>query len=403
MNVYFKTITASKFATIQKDPHTFYNVITKQAGGLYDENDNPIYSWQELLDNNYVEIITTSDGKGAKKGSGSDVVTELDGKLVFGEDIDYISVNGFQNCVNLKSVVIPENVKIISQNAFSGCTGLTSAYLEEGVEGIGAIAFGDCPALTTINIPSSVTIIQTGAFRNTGLTAITIPSRLSLLGGSAFYNCSNLTNVQMRNGADSFGTSTFSSCSSLTTFNSDTEGEVYIDEGTAGVNLSGTAYRTLIYSDTFTTIPAIGASEQLTTVHLPINATSMSANCFQGCKALTTINIPTTLTAIPDYAFSGCKALVALELPSSITSIGRESFNGCSGLSRINSETAGQGTLPSGLLSIGNRAFINCTAFNDITIPDGVTTIDQAAFGFVKHITYHGSATGSPWGAKAIN
>lgn len=47
--------------------------------------------------------------------------------------------------------------------------------------------------------------------------------------------------------------------------------------------------------------------------------------------------------------------------------------------------------------------FKTITASKFATVPDSVTTIDQAAFGFVKHITYHGSATGSLWGTKAIN
>lgn len=37
------------------------------------------------------------------------------------------------------------------------------------------------------------------------------------------------------------------------------------------------------------------------------------------------------------------------------------------------------------------------------TIPDSVTSIDDNALKGVKHVTYHGTATGSPWGALSIN
>lgn len=41
--------------------------------------------------------------------------------------------------------------------------------------------------------------------------------------------------------------------------------------------------------------------------------------------------------------------------------------------------------------------------YTDIQIPNTVTDIQDWSFKNVKHIEYHGSATGSPWGAEAIN
>lgn len=38
-----------------------------------------------------------------------------------------------------------------------------------------------------------------------------------------------------------------------------------------------------------------------------------------------------------------------------------------------------------------------------VVIPDSVTSIGYQAFNNVSHITYNGTATGSPWGALAIN
>ena len=45
----------------------------------------------------------------------------------------------------------------------------------------------------------------------------------------------------------------------------------------------------------------------------------------------------------------------------------------------------------------------NSTKINNIIIPNTVSSIGTNAFYNVSHITYNGFATGSPWGALAIN
>ncbi|MBO7263573.1 MAG: leucine-rich repeat domain-containing protein [Alistipes sp.] len=47
-------------------------------------------------------------------------------------------------------------------------------------------------SLVSITIPSSVTVIQSGAFMNTDITSIVIPENVTSLGSRAFYGCSDL-------------------------------------------------------------------------------------------------------------------------------------------------------------------------------------------------------------------
>lgn len=60
-------------------------------------------------------------------------------------------------------------------------------------------------------------------------------------------------------------------------------------------------------------------------------------------------------------------------------------------------------TFPKGMTVIGDNAFGNCTKLTALTIPNTVTSIGYNAFGNVPHVYYNGSATGSPWGARAVN
>lgn len=85
-----------------------------------------------------------------------------------------------------------------------------------------------------------------------------------------------------------------------------------------------------------------------------------------------------------------------LVLPSSLTAIATTAFRDCSGFT-------GTLSIPDTITQIGVMAFQGCTGFDDIVIPSSVRRINAMAFENVKHITYGGSASGSPWGAKAMN
>ena len=58
--------------------------------------------------------------------------------------------------------------------------------------------------------------------------------------------------------------------------------------------------------------------------------------------------------------------------------------------------------IPNSVKEIENNAFAGCTALN-LAIPDSVEKIGENAFENVPHIEYHGSATGAPGGAEAMN
>ena len=72
-----------------------------------------------------------------------------------------------------------------------------------------------------------------------------------------------------------------------------------------------------------------------------------------------------------------------------------DAFNGSTAIENV--------IIPESIISIGSRAFYNCTGIFSLSIPNTVSTIGTNAFYNVSNIIYHGSATGSPWGANYIN
>ena len=89
------------------------------------------------------------------------------------DELTNVGYSAFYNCTNLKKIVIPEATEIIEDYAFQGCSSLSYVDLGKGVE-----------------------TIRLAAFRNTGLTFVTIPESVTIIGEYAFgYDFSSGTNT----------------------------------------------------------------------------------------------------------------------------------------------------------------------------------------------------------------
>ena len=101
--------------------------------------------------------------------------------------------------------------------------------------------------------------------------------------------------------------------------------------------------------------------------------TSIGERAFSSCSGLTSVTIPNSVTSIGPSAFRNCSGLTNMTIPDSVTSIGDGAFD-CSGLTNV--------TIPDGVTSIGNEAFFYCSGLTSVTIPDSVTSIGYRAFSY---------------------
>ena len=286
-------------------------------------------------------------------------------KIVIPSSVTSIGKGAFGNCSSLSEIVIPSSVTSIGNSAFSGCHSLSKIVIPSSVTSIGDRAFGGCSSLSEIVIPSSVTSIGSGAFsvcsllknisipksviclngnpfaewngkleclspkfvyednvlfnkdksriisfRNRNVESYVIPSSVTSIGNSAFYNCDSLSEIVIPSSVTSIGNSAFYSCDSLS--------EIVI----------------------------------------PSSITSIGDMAFWDCSSLSEIVIPSSVTSIGKGAFWDCDSLYKIVIPSSVTSIGNSAFSGCSSLSEI--------VIPSSVTSIGRGAFRNCNFPNDL-------------------------------------
>ncbi len=93
------------------------------------------------------------------------------------------------------------------------------------------------------------------------------------------------------------------------------------------------------------------------------------------------------MTVIGESAFEGCTGLTAITIPEGVTTIEDWAFQGCIGLTAI--------TFPESVTTIGEGAFYDCAGLTNVKIGNGVTAIGNRAFEWcekLKTVTMHGSA-----------
>lgn len=229
------------------------------------------YCWQEDDENEETVLVVTCRGD-----SFDSYENEYSGEVIIPSQVSYngktykvteIGSRAFLGCSDLTSVIIPNSVTWIGEWAFEDCSSLTSVIIPNSVKRIENGAFVDCSSLTSITFPNSVISFNLWVFDGTpwydnqpdglvyagkvaykykgeipanthitikdgtlainesvfifcenreDLVSITIPSSVTIIGGSAFSGCSGLTSVTIPNSVESIGWGAFSGCSGLT-------------------------------------------------------------------------------------------------------------------------------------------------------------------------------------------
>ncbi len=172
---------------------------------------------------------------------------------------------------------------------------------------IGANAFENLATVTSIALPSSITTIETAAFKNyTG--NVTFPSNstasLTSLGEEAFYG-SGLSLIWLSDatGLTSIPDWAFYDCDSLTDYS-------------GPPNLTSIGVESFAELDTLDSVSSI-----------PGTVTSIGVGAFKNSVAITTLDFPSQITDIPDYLATGCTSLDSVTFQGTVDSIGTDAFD----------------------------------------------------------------------------
>ncbi|WP_138262355.1 leucine-rich repeat protein [[Clostridium] hylemonae] len=199
------------------------------------------------------------------------------------------------------------------------------------------------------------------------LIAVTFPSSLKTIGMDAFYGSTGLTEVTFPSSLETIGVNAFLSCGSL----------------------KETAF--------------------------PNNLKSIEAYAFSGCFSLRSVTFSSSLETIGSCAFSDCISLTEVTFPSKLKTIVKNAFSGCTSLTAFavvsenpyftgkagvlydkkmetlllypQGKTDMSFTIPDGVVTIGNAAFGSQPSLESVTFPSSLKTIEGYAFGNCTGLT----------------
>ena len=130
-----------------------------------------------------------------------------------------LGTRAFASCIKLFKITMP-GIEFIGIECFAHCENLKEIALPETLDKIWKGAFASCKALEQINIPSHLKIIDKSAFRNSGLKSLNIvisDDCKCWIYDRAFAYCKHLESVYLNKNVKIMERMAFASCTSLTT------------------------------------------------------------------------------------------------------------------------------------------------------------------------------------------
>ena len=121
---------------------------------------------------------------------------------------------------------------------------------------------------------------------------------------------------------------------------------------------------------------AFACCESLRQILLPAGLQQLGAGAFQSCESLTDLSVPDAIEILPHSVFSGCSSLKSVELPAHLQEMQGMAFQDCTALTAVE--------LPETLDMIGEAAFLNCQSLTAVTVPEGVTILSPSVFADCK-------------------
>ena len=363
----------------------------------------------------YKEFTKTVGSNWTFCASSTGVVSYLssDGTLYVAGNGEYTTSSSnaswYSDINSINKIVVEEGITNIGSSAFSGCTNVTEVTLNNKGS-IDYYAFSGCTSLTRVNIGTGVTEFTTVNTSYGTRGPFLSCSKLSTINISDFKSFHAIDNLEYLTNSK-YGTAEEKTLMVNGTTHSSTS-ELVIPEGITAIKNEAIRY-----------------FKNVTKIKIPSTVTTITYKNFEGCKYLTEITLPSTVTSVVNYAFADCTGLQTVTLNNK-GSIGYYAFLGCTALTRLNIGT-GVTEFTTVNTSYGTRGpFLSCSKLstinisdfksfhaidnleyltgssdgtaeektlmvngtthdssNELVIPEGVTSIPNAAFRYFKNVT----------------
>lgn len=293
-------------------------------------------------------------------------------------------------------LVIPETVTKTAYNAAIDSS-ISSVSFPESLTTIGSCSFYNCKNITELNLPKNLTIIETQAFCRIPIKELTIPEGVIEIQSRAFENCP----IESLTLPTSLKTISFSIVDYLDNrkyFNelhiSDLSAWCSVDFGYPNCNplciaenlyLNGQLITDLIIPEDVAEISNytfVGGN--FNSVSFNDKLTKIGDQVFSSCPNLTEVIVPNSITNMGAHVFSGCENLTSLTLPDCFTNVSdlRSQNKWCPAVENISlyDTNPSLASVDGIILSKDLSSLYLCpTAKTNLTIPESVTCIEDSA------------------------
>lgn len=325
--------------------------------------------------------------------------------------VNAVGAAAFQSNSVITSVKILDNIETIGQNAFYNSSTLTEVDLSlnnKSLVKIGRNAFKGTPWHTSLlenNTDTSIYLSRIYYTYNGSIAdgKVTIENGTESIAPDAFYNKTDLVEVEVPESVTDIGDYAFYGCKGLITDIRDIVTDNIDNIGTYAFQTS-TVSGTLDIPKKIKKIPnsafgytkienvtfhenveeiadnAFRGNEILEHIELPNSIKTIGENVFEGCTNLKTFKFPDNLETIPVGILQNSSSLESVILPKNCVKVGDYAFS--------NSNLAGFNlNLPETLQELGSYAFRD-SKIKSIYIPKDLVTIGDSAIKGCSNLDY---------------
>ena len=279
------------------------------------------------------------------------------------------------------------HVVSIGANAFYSCTGLTAVSIPSSVTIINDGAFNHCSGLSSLTIPNSVITIGVGAFQScSNIQSVSLGSSLTIIGNVAFESCTSLHSLTLPNSLTMIGNWAFSNCSSLDSVSIGTSlSQIQYNIFAGCNNIQFLHYNARNATCSYISSDGYHSSLPLSSLQKLIVGDSVQtihSYTFADATNLDTLSLGTHINTIEQYAFQNCYNVRYLYY----------NIQNCSDSSFIPNSTSDTTTgfqpfhrlstliLGDSVLSIPSYAFQSMTQLTNLTLPQNLLSIGNHSF-----------------------
>lgn len=303
-------------------------------------------------------------------------------RVTIPDTVEVVGESAFENNQKVQFVVIPKSVKRLDAYVFWGCNNLEEVVLGKGLTAVDEYSFAGCTGLKQITIPENVQSIDAQAFAGcVNLTDIYIPATVTGIAEDAFLNCDNVTiHADEGSVAAQFAQKLAEQKSRDPLV---TAAPVQTPTAVSGPDTQATTepVSTATPAPAATPVPGnvlgstiIVGNHALVMVHPDeekVQQGYTEPEAGQETGEEQDITAETENGKVPEWMYYRNQSVGAVRIPEGTIEIGRFAF------SRSSLRTV---TIPEGVTVIDYAAFYHCDNLDNVILPDTVNTVGAKAF-----------------------